>query len=164
MNPYHEPLLLSLSLIVMLCWFYFGSKAGVLAFIASVLLILWTTLHYTFYLYGLHILLLLSITLITNHFVVKEETLKQIKDMSMQELTEKKNSLEVKLRDYRVKTPALERKLYPRLLPYILHQQRLPSYPCPLPSSLPFRKMAPAAPVASLPSLYILPPLIYERL
>lgn len=112
MNIHHEPFLLLLSLMGMLCWFYFGSKAGVIAFIFATLIIVWTTLHYTFYLHGLHVLLLLVIALITNYFVAKEKALKQIKDTNVQELTEKKYSLEMQLKDYRLKAPALERKLY----------------------------------------------------
>lgn len=112
MNPYLESLLLSLSLVIMLCWIYLGITTGVIALICSSFLVLWTTIHSNLYLYNLHILLLLSIASITHYFVAKEKKLQRLKNINIDELTERKNSLEAKLKDCHLKTPTLEKKFY----------------------------------------------------
>ncbi len=110
MSPYLESFLLSFNLIIMLCWVYLGSQVGIIALVISSFLIMWITAHSNLYLYNLHILLLLSTALITNYFVAKERKLKRLKNISIEELQEKKNSLEAELGDFRLRTPTLEKK------------------------------------------------------
>jgi diguanylate cyclase (GGDEF)-like protein len=54
--------------------------------------------------------LFFSTGLITNYFVVKDRKLRRLKNIKIEELQKKKNSLEIELRDLRLKTPTLEKK------------------------------------------------------